>query len=293
MSGLTGAPRDRGGLRELSTEQLRRMLRDLAQLDGEENEALVDQLLDELQARADPGVVRAETDRAWRTFRQVYCDPEGDGQDLYPGREGPEAGRAPVRPAHTGRRPRLRRALLAAAVAAAVMAALTVPVFGGHSVLQVAARWTEEVFFFDRPGDMPTGQAGPVRPEFEQLQTALEEEGITAPVCPSYIPEGFEVAESKLHPGDDVRGFSFYIYYESSDNVIAWNISDSADNDIFWIEKDSGDVEEYIADGVVHYLFTNLDHSVAAWQMGNFYCSISTDLNGYELKKIIDSIYNQ
>ena len=292
MSGLTGAPRDRGGLRELSTEQLRRMLRDLAQLDGEENEALVDLLLDELQARSDPGVVRAETDRAWRTFRQVYCDPEGDGQDLYPGRERPEAGRAPVRPAHTGRRPRLRRALLAAAVAAAVMAALTVPVFGGHSVLQVAARWTGEMFFFDRPGDMPTGQAGPVRPEFERLQAALEEEGITAPVCPSYIPEGFELVELDFDPADRLSGFSFNTYYERREDVFMFDVWQIYDNDSGpWFEKDDGPVETYRNAGVTHYIFTNLGQTVIAWAIGDLQCSVSGSLPREELRDVVDSIY--
>ena len=56
-------------------------------------------------------------------------------------------------------------------------------------------------------------------------------------------------------------------------------------------EKDDSPVEEYLYNGVMHYLFTNLDNQVAVWIVGDLEYSISTTLSKDELKELVQSVY--
>ena len=47
----------------------------------------------------------------------------------------------------------------------------------------------------------------------------------------------------------------------------------------------------YYCGGTEHYIFQNLGIQVAVWSQDNIECSISGDITGVDLKRMIESIY--
>ena len=58
-------------------------------------------------------------------------------------------------------------------------------------------------------------------------------------------------------------------------------------------EKDSDDVEEYIYNDIVHYIFSNNANMTAVWLMGEMEYCITTNSDSVNMKELIQSVYEE
>ena len=285
---MAGSSNKYGYLNRFSVEELENLLQLAVNPQGDDDDSeYVDAILEVIMEKEQeqPTGRLSDVDRAWEEFQTHYNTEEGreyiKAQSIAPVQ--------PVRPKKT------RRLLIAAALAALLAAMMTIPVYGYSSTFQLIAHWTAEQFSF-LPAAQDNTTAGtintkPVPEEFQELQTALIDNGISAPCIPTYIPDGFQVVDIDFKNDGGKINFSVGFMKEKDD------LSFSADylrNDLITIyEKDDESVEEYIQGGVAHYIMSNLNHYTVAWCADGIEYSIGTSLPIYEVKNIIDSIYEE
>lgn len=58
-------------------------------------------------------------------------------------------------------------------------------------------------------------------------------------------------------------------------------------------EKTFQNPEIYVVDDIEHYIVDNSDTILAAWYVDNIECSINTTMSESDLKRVIDSIYEE
>ena len=201
------------------------------------------------------------------------------------------------------RRP-LHRILIGVAVAACLLALAIPTAVGTKFFHKMLGTWTEGEFQFESQiNDIPSEtsmQQGEIQKEndYTSLQEALDDYGITEKVVPTYIPEEFKLSDisvteltmsnrvvfNGLYEADDNRSVSItYHYYFCS-------LADEAISATY--EKDEREVQNYVVQGITHYIFHNYDRVTATWFNENIECSIHADCTVQEMKKMIDSIYS-
>lgn len=183
----------------------------------------------------------------------------------------------------------------AAAVAVFGFVILSIPqTVGAESLLDVFFRWTESVFEFFVPEDEATNPTveqmfQTEHPGLQQVYDQLSEMGVTEPVVPMWLPEGFELIELKvvsLQKKDKV-----YAFFCSDDSSITLSYRVSADIRVFEYEKEASGVEAYEPLDVCHFIMDNDGNIQVTWAVDGVKCSINTDIEREEVYKLIDSIY--
>jgi hypothetical protein len=287
-------------LNQLSTEELEALL--CADIDSPEDgdDEVIFYILEVIESRCGTAEEReAATEKAWEEFQTYYNTPDYEGKPLYD--SSPRETTTPfdfgVHSKSAVQRSRnVRRALIAAAIVAVLVASMTIPVLGYPSVLHMIAGWTTGQFSFQPSGDANSDHDEVVWPDeprnnFSDLQEALDYYQISEKVVPQAIPEGFQLQEIRVQhfTGVDIIEFNC-VYTKEFDNIFILAIYSKSGNNRFY-EKDSGEIENYVAGNIVHYILANNNDAVATWYTDDLECSISTTLPIGELKQLIDSIY--
>lgn len=289
-------------LKALSMERLEELLTlgaDMA--DDSENDEYIDAIVQEIirREKETPTGRLAEVDQAWSDFQTYYNAGEGGDNSLHLCDCGKE---------HAPRKKKIlwRRVSVAAAVLVVVLIAL--PVSGRSGFLEKVGRWTEDLFYFeetlgsdraDPEVDAPHDQGSVVVvgtesiiDKYDSVQGALAESGITANVVPTQLPEGYELKElyrSKRNTRTTILEAVFQ-RDEQQDIILSYCYPREEDGEGYY-EKDGTSVQEYLAGGVVHYIFSNNEHQMVVWCNGAVECSIQADLEVNDIHKLIDSIY--
>lgn len=153
--------------------------------------------------------------------------------------------------------------------------------------------WTEDVFSLISPAEAKEQKEEYVfrtdNPGLQEVYDKVTELGVTVPVVPTWLPEGYELVEIK------VNGFpTNHILYARFSNGIAealYQISVYSDNVTYEYYKDKSDSTSVEKNGIIHTIMSNNDLSVVVWTMDNIQCSISIDCQGEDWNRILDSIY--
>ena len=188
-------------------------------------------------------------------------------------------------------------ALLLGAAAVAVFGFLILAIpqtVGAESLLDVFFRWTESVFEFFVPEDEATNPTveqmfQTEHPGLQQVYDQLSELGVTEPVVPTWLPEGFELTELEVIP---VLGMEkIYAFFCSTDSSITLSYRMSADILPSKYEKEASGVEAYEPLDVCHLIIDNDENLMVTWTVDGVECAIITDIEKEEVYKLIDSIY--
>lgn len=276
-------------LDQLNTRELEQLLRDGA-LTEEGDPARDLYILELLEQRELEDPVQCDAERMLREFHTLYNTVEGEGCSLY-------ACDVPEIPQGAKHKPfSLRKTLLAAVIAVCLIVLLVCTVVGLENIFQMIGIWTPDKLTFENQydGEVPKMETTPTKPEEEitctSLQEAISAYGITAPVVPTYIPDGLG---TPIVDVSDNEGFMtrFTAFYNGGGGrlmilITAWDGDDSST-----FEKDDSEVVEYVRGGITHYLYNNLNSTCAAWRIGNLECMIDTDLSREEVIAMVDSIY--
>lgn len=162
-----------------------------------------------------------------------------------------------------------------------------------ESLAEMLARWTDSVFEFFNPaeehGQQPEYVFKTDHPGLQQIYDAVVEMGITDPVVPMWVPEGYVLQDmcTLRQSADETILAGLTV----ENGYIFLNITIHGDESSFKYEKDTQTVTIVELNGVSHYIINNLDERRATWIKDGVECSIATNCQEEELYKLLRSIY--
>lgn len=280
-------------LDQLSTEDLKAILRASALSEEADDPALIDYALEVIMQRENEKCTIPDVGQAQKEFDQFYRELENP---LYPTVDEDIA--KPCEPhlskAKTKKRS-IRRILIAAAIIATVLSLTCIPVFGYANVVQmVIAYWTDDYFTFrEKPQDFEEtiqNETFIVPEGFEDLWDIAEQNRIQGLLIPQYIPDGFQVADTSLNEFLLTGGFTFRILYLRDDAYISIDIIKDSKGPRTIYEKDIREPVLYQLNGTEYRIFTNNGESTSALYVDDIEYSYGTNLPANDLKEIIDSM---
>lgn len=181
---------------------------------------------------------------------------------------------------------------VAAVAAVACIVVMTLPrTVGAESLLDVLFRWTSSIFeFIDPDKSYPNADSDFTtdNPGLQQLYDKVTELGVTVPVVPMWLPEGFTLSELKEMPmagGTRVHG-----EFENGSNsvLITYRISTDISPKV---EKEDTGVEVFETGEVSHFIMDNDNNLSIIWAVDGVECSILTDIAQEDVYNLIKSIY--
>lgn len=279
-------PPDYAHLEQLSTEELKEIIRADAESTSGGDEDFIFTVLEVIAEREarQPDYQPPDSDAAWKRFEQYYNTPDGVGQSLFPV-EGSEVKRSqPVeRVRHMGW-PRWKRLAIIAAAIAILLAGVFTAQAAGIDIPGIIARWTDDVFYFEGSATETSGQT--------EWTEDLIEHGVISKLKPAWIPEGFEAEDQiindlgtfteiyQTYHADDGASFMIVAIIYESDSYISQNL----------FEKNAADVAQDTYNGEKLYLFSNSGNNAAVCWGKSSEVSIIGKLSFDELTKIFNSM---
>ena len=119
------------------------------------------------------------------------------------------------------------------------------------------------------------------------IRHALEEMGITEPVYPSYLPDGYVLTEAHVC----LDPLILNELYTRGDLFLAITITpNSAVEKALYPQKDLSPQEYWVGDSV-HYLYSNDGSITAVWYTENYFVTITGNNYIRSMKHIIDSAH--
>lgn len=155
------------------------------------------------------------------------------------------------------------------------------------------ARWTSEVFEIFTAKDAEFDHSEYVfktdNPGLQQVYDAVVELGITEPVVPMWIPDGYELDEIKVDSLTDKTKLE--AYFTGGENDLIYKVAILKINTWHEYHKSDSDASEYEYRGIKHHIMQNNNRWKIVWEKDQIECFIS--FVGYEesIYKIIQSIY--
>lgn len=262
---------------ELQSENTQALLDRLeTEMAKEEIDAeLVEAILEALDEKAPVNIPRATAEENLREFRSRYT---------------------PILAADTEQKkvhPRGRK-VLRVAMAACLCAVMVLAVAQACGVNLIAQflEWREETFVLGAPssgGQMVLDSAP--EGEFTSMAEALASYGITDPVAPTWIPEGFHVEYARAKEQAHAVNLTAR-YVEGEKAIVIKAYIGLEENDVAaHLEHSELEATPYESNGVTFVLTDNDTQYRASWVIGACTCSINGDLTEGEIKEMIDSIF--
>lgn len=184
------------------------------------------------------------------------------------------------------------------AAIAAVVAVLIIAVpmsVDADGTLDVLYRLTESVIEFFSPGGRKPDPDGKYvfetdNPGLQQVYDKVVELGVTEPVVPMWLPDGYvlQELEESLIPG----GTKVYAKFALGNDVIVMQIKVSDNITSTQYEQEDG-FELYEIDRIKHFILTNEDYLSAMWVCKKAECLINSQIDRQQMIRILCSIYRR
>ena len=155
------------------------------------------------------------------------------------------------------------------------------------------ARWTDSVFELFSPGDTRVRPSEYVfetdHPGLQQVHDTLAELGITEPVVPMWLPEGYELTECEvIKTPPNTHLIATFL---NADTSVVLKVSIYLTNAPSIYYKDDTSHSTYEFNGITHSIIRNQDRWVIVWTRDNLECSIFVDCREEDLYRLLRSIY--
>ena len=153
--------------------------------------------------------------------------------------------------------------------------------------------WTEDVFSLISPAEAREWEQPYVfrtdNPGLRQVYDEVTELGVTAPVVPMWLPEGYELVECEV----EYTNAKTYITatFSNGCSELVYQLDIYAENVSYEYYKAGADIRIEEWNGIKHTIMRNNDLLVAVWTVENVTCSIGIDCQEDVLNKILESIY--
>ena len=274
-------------LEEWSDEQLRQML--LAQMEAEEVDVeLVRSITAILASREEEKGHEIEAHSAYETFQQEYAGTPA----LFP--EASANAETAVKGNSVPRQYRPHRFIKAAIVAAVIMALFLgttiVANASGLDLWGIITRWTKDVFGIEAESSRSSSIHHEEFDAYEHLRLSLAEHGVHQSIVPTYVPDGYNVSETKFY--DTFEGVYFLCTLSNGDNkiILRYTVSNTEHPSKYYT-KDDMLPEVYFSNNIEHFIMTNEQEYIVSWTNENIVCDISGLPNYDDVIIMINSIY--
>lgn len=157
---------------------------------------------------------------------------------------------------------------------------------------EILGWWSDNVFQLIRPGQKPNIEEYVYEtdhPGLQQFYDTVTELGITEPIVPRWVPDGFELAELKSYPVYNAS--TLYVHLKSNGNSLFFTIIAYDDKTILQHEKDTSNCSIWDLAGTEHYLLSNNGEQIITWMASGIECTITTDCSEEDMYRIVKSIY--
>lgn len=154
------------------------------------------------------------------------------------------------------------------------------------------ARWTDDFFAFFREDEtfrIEDYKFQTDNPGLQQVYDAVVEMGITEPVVPMWLPDGYELSEIKVYPMRDEE--QLVARFDNQQKAITYQATVLLTDKVKQYTKDSTTVWQQEISGTTFNIMMNNEIWVVAWTKDNIECSIFVDCQEDVLYEILDSIY--
>ena len=128
-------------------------------------------------------------------------------------------------------------------------------------------------------------------PTLQEIYEEIADAGVTAPVVPTWIPEGFTLEQ--LNSFKSPKENKVHVRLESSAHYILLTYELDGETVANQYTKGNVSVEAYEINNVVHNLMSNEEVWKAVWQNDGIECAVETNLSREELCQILQSIYRR
>lgn len=200
---------------------------------------------------------------------------------------------------------RLRRllhsALVAALIVVGLLGGIVVAQASGIDVFATMAHWTESILSFGPlPSEISDSSQVSAQSEFQEddhadldwrdeLKVSMENHNLLPQILKA--PDDFTEKSHSIFVDPITGSVGFSILYTNGSKHISFDFSEFSGVPTAIYEKDNNNVEQYVYNEVVHYIYTNNENFVAAWVDGNLEYCISTNSSSIEIKDLIKSVY--
>lgn len=162
------------------------------------------------------------------------------------------------------------------------------------SFWKILTTWTDTVFEYVNIGAEKKAPKQYVfktdNPGLQQVyDTVVEELGITDPVVPQWLPEGYEL--SFVEVSDSPGKKTVRAYFLNGENEVVLFFNQMKEDRSPQYDKVNSQIVEYECNGVLHYYFLNNEQWLISWINHNLKCSVSVDCPEDVVTQIIRSIY--
>ncbi len=276
-------PRDFSRFDKLSTEELREIIRQDSML-AEDEESDMDAILYIMGVLAnrekEENIVDVKA--AWQSFKENYY-PYDSEEPLYQFNDLDKNKKAETTVRRHWRKPLTKIVSIAAAICLILLTGTVTAYALGYNLWGAIAVWTQDTFGFYRKDEIQTH-----RP-FPNLSMALDTYGITGPILPTWLPEGYE--EDFVEISEVPVGVFFSSTCKAASKEVKVSIySYSNDSSPHRTFESNGEVKEYSHNGIMFYIMKNDVYYRVVWAINNNECSILCSLQEKELFRMIDSI---
>lgn len=196
------------------------------------------------------------------------------------------------------RRSRIIRSWVSrAAAAAAILAVLLVPIVpqeaGAESLWEALVRWTTEIVEFFGPEDNEHRyieyEFSTDNPGLQQVYDAVVELGVTDPVVPMWLPDGYELVECEKVSFPSKTGIHSRLTYLDKEVIFCVDIYNTDVSRIY--QKNDGAMEKFEYGGVQHFVLNNNSKKSVVWLQNDMECLLVIDCQEKILEEILKSIY--
>ena len=211
-------------------------------------------------------------EESWERFLEKYADAEAFARSSITGTQRKNA-------ASPGRyRTFLRTALVAAVVVVLLAGAAFAAGSFGYDLWAWVPRWNAAAERYEPVAAETDGKPIPA---------ALAELGITEPLYPTHLPEGFVITESHISEDPLV----LMEQYARGDERLSITVTPIKGFETVVYQKGGKSAQEYATGTVVHYVFETENTVTAIWYTKHYATTISGNITREEIKGIIDSIH--
>lgn len=183
--------------------------------------------------------------------------------------------------------------------AAAIVAVVALLIFAvpqsadAENFWERLTRWTDSIFEFFAPGDRRSVDEEYVfetdNPGLQQVYDTVTALGVTEPVVPMWLPEGFELVECDVNESDSKILISSE--FSNGEHTVVLDVAIRKIESQRQYSKDETNAKIYEKGGVIHSVLQNEEWWTAAWSKNRLECAIYADCQEETLYEILKSIY--
>lgn len=282
-------------LERISTKKLQGMiLSDFlsGDSDDEANDEFITHVLEVIARREenDPSAPQFDVEAEWQKFQSKFFageEPASQGRS----RQTETADKAE---SSLSKRIVFRPLRIAAITAVVILLSVMMASALELDLFNMIAEWTQEIFQF-KSEDTPQYELkvvpGTQLNRDQTLEAALEEQGISVSISPTWIPEGYEFSGIQEY-NDVIEPILGALYEDQLTNrfiMVSAVIHEKPKSTVH--EKDETPVKTYLKNDIEHFIMRNNKSITATWFVDNLECTITGGVSEDELKSMIDSIY--